>query len=67
MADEKGATEDDVEKIEVIRGSEVLGYEGSGRAEHSGGNEPAEAGELEDELADNRQSPPDQAPRQRRE
>jgi len=29
--DEKGATEEDMQKIDVIRGSEALGYEGAGR------------------------------------
>ena len=28
--DEKGATEDEIQKIKVIRGKEVLGYEGAG-------------------------------------
>jgi len=52
--DEKGATEDEVEKIKVIRGSEVLGYEGAGREEHSGENSPDERGDdLRDDLADN--------------
>lgn len=54
MDDEKGATEDEVEKIDVIRGAEVLGYEGSGREEHSGENAPREPRDLGDELADNR-------------
>jgi len=55
MNDEKGATEDEVEKIDVIRGSEVLGYEGSGREEHSGENTPRrKSGDLRDDLADNR-------------
>ena len=54
MDDEKGATEDQMEKIEVIRGSEVLGYEGAGREEHSGENSPRPAKDLRDELADNR-------------
>lgn len=55
MNDEKGATEDEVEKIDVIRGSEVLGYEGSGREEHSGENTPKPSrGDLRDDLADNR-------------
>lgn len=52
--DEKGATEDEVEKIDAIRGSEVLGYEGAGREEHSGENSPVEPKDLYDELADNR-------------
>ena len=55
MNDEKGATEDEVEKIDVIRGSEVLGYEGSGREEHSGENAPrSPSDDLRDDLADNR-------------
>ena len=53
MNDEKGATEDKVEEIDVIRGSEALGYEGSGREEHSGENAPREPKDLTDELADN--------------
>ena len=54
MADEKGATEDQIQKIRAIRGKEVLGYEGAGREEHSGENKPAaETGDLEADLADN--------------
>ena len=53
MTDEKGATEDEVETINVIRGSEALGYEGSGREEHSGENAPREPKDLCDDLADN--------------
>jgi len=52
--DEKGAIESQVEKIDTIRGSEVLGYEGAGREEHSGENAPDEPNDLRDELADNR-------------
>ncbi len=52
--DEKGAIEDEVEKIEAIRGKEALGYEGGGREEHSGENSPVEPDDLRDELADNR-------------
>jgi hypothetical protein len=55
--DEKGATEDEIEKIRVIRGPEVLGYEGAGREEHSGENSPRPATDLESDLADNQ---PDQ-------
>ncbi len=55
--DEKGATEADMEKIEAIKGSEALGYEGSGREEHSGENSPRASKKLTDELADNK---PDQ-------
>ncbi|HEU4523330.1 MAG TPA: hypothetical protein VFT12_15075 [Thermoanaerobaculia bacterium] len=54
MADEKGATEDQVEKIRVIRGDEALGYEGAGREEHSGQDEvDADTGDLEADLANN--------------
>ena len=52
--DEKGAIESQVEKIDAIRGSEVLGYEGAGREEHSGENSPTEPSDLDDTLADNR-------------
>ncbi len=55
--DEKGATENQVQKIDTIKGSEVLGYEGAGREEHSGENSPRESGKLTDDLADNQ---PDQ-------
>jgi hypothetical protein len=54
MNDEKGATENQVEKIDVIRGNEALGYEGAGREEHSGENSPKRPKDLRDELADNR-------------
>ena len=54
MNDEKGATEDEVVKIDAIRGAEALGYEGAGREEHSGENAPTEPKDLSDELADNR-------------
>jgi hypothetical protein len=52
--DEKGATEKDNQKIEVIRGAESLGYEGAGREEHSGENSPTPASDPRDELADNK-------------
>ena len=52
--DEKRATEAQVEKIDAIRGTEVLGYEGAGREEHSGENSPEPPKDLQDELADNR-------------
>jgi len=35
-ADSKGATEDQVERIKDVKGSEVLGQQGGARAEHSG-------------------------------
>lgn len=53
MSDDKGATEEEVQKIDVIRGSEVLGYDGAGREEHSGENKPREQNDLRGELADN--------------
>jgi hypothetical protein len=52
--DEKGATEADMQKIDVIRGAESLGYEGAGREEHSGENSPKRANDPRDELADNK-------------
>jgi len=51
--DEKGATENQVERITTIKGNEVLGYEGAGREEHSGENSPEESSKLTDDLADN--------------
>lgn len=57
MKDNEKATEDQNQKINVIRGAEVLGYEGAGREEHSGENRPRESENLTDELADNQ---PDQ-------
>jgi hypothetical protein len=53
MSDDKGATEDKVDRIRTIVGSEVLGYEGAGREEHSGENSPKEQGDLKSDLADN--------------
>jgi hypothetical protein len=52
MSEQKKSTEEQVERIEAIRGSEVLGYEGSGREEHSGENSPKKPGNLDDEFAD---------------
>lgn len=52
MSREK-STDEQVEKITVIKGSETLGYEGSGREEHSGENAPDDSGSLTDDLADN--------------
>lgn len=54
MSERKKSTEEQLEKIEAIRGSEVLGYEGAGREEHSGENSPTQPSTLKDELADNR-------------
>jgi len=54
---EQGAVEEQNQKINAIVGDEVLGYEGSGREEHSGQSSAGEErGEdsLEDRLADNK-------------
>lgn len=56
--DNDKSTEEQNEKITVIRGSEALGYEGAGREEHSGENSPDDSFSLTDDLADN--SPRDQ-------
>ncbi|MGH9457902.1 MAG: hypothetical protein ACRD2J_09725 [Thermoanaerobaculia bacterium] len=50
--DAKGATEDDLEKTPVIKGDEVLGYEGGSREEHSGQNAPTSETGLADNEAD---------------
>ena len=50
---EPKSTEEQTEKITAIVGSEALGYQGSGREEHSGENTPEETGSLADDLADN--------------
>lgn len=52
MSDEK-STEEQVDRTKAIRGSESLGYEGSGREEHSGENSPVKNPDLESGLADN--------------
>jgi hypothetical protein len=52
MSEEK-STEEQIEKITAINGSEALGYQGRGREEHSGENTPEESSSLTDDLADN--------------
>lgn len=52
--EEQGATEEQTEKIDAIAGDEVLGYEGSGRGEHSGQEESPVPDRLSDTLANNR-------------
>lgn len=55
--EEKGAKEEQNQKIEAIIGDEVLGYEGAARGEHSGQDNSADTGGddgLDDRLADNR-------------
>lgn len=52
--EEQGATEEQTERIDAIVGDEALGYDGSGRGEHSGQeSEPAEE-RATDQLAHNR-------------
>ena len=53
MTDKPKSTEEQVERIEAIVGSESLGYQGSGREEHSGENSPKPSTGLADDLADN--------------
>ena len=55
--EEQGATEEQTEKIDAIVGDETLGYDGSGRGEHSGQESDPTAGRNVDPLANNR---PDQ-------
>lgn len=54
---EQGAVEEQTQKIDAIVGDEALGYEGSGREEHSGQSSAGDErrdDRLEDRLADNR-------------
>lgn len=55
--EEQGATEEQNEKIDAIVGDEVLGYDGSGRGEHSGQVSTPGKERFSDALANNR---PDQ-------
>ena len=55
--EEKGAMEEQTQKIDAIVGDEVLGYEGSGREEHSGQTSVRDERHDDgfgDRLADNR-------------
>ena len=52
--DAPGATEEQVSRIGTIRGSEVLGYEGGPREEHSGQETGDRDETLTGDLADNR-------------
>lgn len=54
FVEEQGATEEQNEKIDAIAGDEVLGYDGSGREEHSGQKSARKAEGLDDVLAHNR-------------
>ena len=55
-SDAKGATDSQVERIEEIHGSEVLGYQGEGASEHSGERGGRSLDATED-LADNEDTP----------
>ena len=52
--DAKGATEEQMQKIDAIKGGEVLGYEGEAREEHSGQSKPRETPGLTGDLANNK-------------
>ncbi len=52
--EEQGATEEQTEKIDAIVGDEVLGYDGSGREEHSGQPSAPNKERITDALANNR-------------
>lgn len=54
LIEEQGATEEQTEKIDAIVGDEVLGYDGSGREEHSGQPSVPNKERLTDALANNR-------------
>lgn len=51
--DSKGATENEIDRIQDIKGSETLGYKGEAREEHSGQNSPREVPDPKGDLADN--------------
>ncbi len=51
-ADSKGATENQVQRIQEIHGNEVLGYQGEGNEEHTGQSGGHRLDPTED-LADN--------------
>jgi len=52
--EEQGAKEEQNTKIDAIVGNDALGYQGSGRPEHSGQHVERERADLGDDLADNR-------------
>ncbi|HXI11661.1 MAG TPA: hypothetical protein VNM92_03335 [Thermoanaerobaculia bacterium] len=52
-SDDKGALESDVQRINVIKGGEVLGNQGEARPEHSGQNSGRATPGLVGDLADN--------------
>jgi len=52
-SDDKGALESDVQRINVIKGGEVLGNQGEARAEHSGQKSGRANPGVTGDLADN--------------
>jgi hypothetical protein len=52
--EEQGATEEQNVKIDAIVGDEALGYDGSGRGEHSGQTGVPNKERVTDPLANNR-------------
>ncbi|HVT02660.1 MAG TPA: hypothetical protein VHL58_04705 [Thermoanaerobaculia bacterium] len=50
----KGATEEQVQRIQAIKGSETLGNKGEAHEEHTGQNSPRRNPDPTDDLADNR-------------
>lgn len=54
LIEEQGATEEQNVKIDAIVGDEVLGYDGSGRGEHSGQASAPNKERVTDPLANNR-------------
>lgn len=54
LIEEQDATEEQTEKIDAIVGDEVLGYDGSGRGEHSGQESVPTPEQIGDALAKNR-------------
>lgn len=54
---DKGATEDEVQRIEEVQGDEAMGYAGGAREEHSGEDGPREEGGRADDRAENENAP----------
>jgi len=52
--DDKGAVESEMQRINTIKGGEVLGHEGEAREEHSGQNSPRKTPGMKGDLADNK-------------
>ena len=52
--EEQKATEEQTDKIDAIVGDEALGYDGSGRGEHSGQESVPTSDRITDALANNR-------------